>query len=110
MLEQGASGQFGMVQVSGLRFTYNPSLPVGSHVTSITVAATGQKLDLTANYRVVTNDFMYNGGDNYTMFKQGTNPVIYSDQLLYDVLSGYLGQFGPSNPLNQQIEGSITAV
>ena len=42
------------------------------------------------------------------MFKQGTNPVIYSDQLLYDVVSGYLGQFGSSNPLNQQIEGRIT--
>ena len=105
VLEQGASGQFGMVQVSGLRFTYNPSLPVGSRVTSITVAATGQPLDPASNYRVVTNDFMYNGGDNYTMFKQGTNPVIYSDQLLYDVVSGYLRQF---SPINQQIEGRIT--
>jgi 5'-nucleotidase len=105
VLEQGASGQFGMVQVSGLRFTYNPSLPAGSRVTSITVAATGQPLDPAANYRVATNDFMYNGGDNYTMFKQGTNPVIYSDQVLYDVLSGYFRQF---SPINQQIEGRIT--
>jgi 2',3'-cyclic-nucleotide 2'-phosphodiesterase (5'-nucleotidase family) len=105
VLEQGASGQFGMVQVSGLRFTYNPSLVVGSRVTSTTVAATGQPLDPAANYRVATNDFMYNGGDNYTMFKQGTNPVIYSDQVLYDVLSGYFRQF---SPINQQIEGRIT--
>src|SRR5215210_2287235 len=105
VLEQGASGQFGMVQVSGLRFTYNPSLPVGSCVTSVTVKATGQPLDPAANYRVVTNDFMYNGGDNYTMFKQGTNPVNYSDQVLYDVLSGYFQQF---SPINQQIEGRIT--
>jgi 5'-nucleotidase len=105
VLEQGASGQFGMVQVSGLRFTYNPSLPVGSRVTSTTVAATGQPLDPAANYRVVTNDFAYNGGDNYTMFKQGTNPVIYSDQVLYDVITGYFRQF---SPINQQIEGRIT--
>ena len=105
VLEQGASGQFGMVQVSGLSFTYNPSLPVGSRVTSVTVKATGQPLDPAANYRVATNDFMYNGGDNYTMFKQGTNPVIYSDQVLYDVLSGYFQQF---SPINQQIEGRIT--
>ena len=105
VLEQGASGQFGMVQVSGLRFTYDPSLVVGSRVTSTTVAATGQPLDPAANYRVATNDFMYNGGDNYTMFKQGTNPVIYSDQVLYDVLSGYFRQF---SPINQQIEGRIT--
>jgi hypothetical protein len=41
VLEQGASGQFGMVQVSGLSFTNDPSLPVGRCVTSITVKATG---------------------------------------------------------------------
>ncbi|MDQ3910278.1 MAG: 5'-nucleotidase C-terminal domain-containing protein [Actinomycetota bacterium] len=105
VLEQGASGQFGMVQVSGLRFTYDPSLPVGSRVTSVTVAATNQPLDPAANYRVATNDFMYNGGDNYTMFKQGTNPVIYSDQVLYDVVSGYVSQF---SPMDQRIEGRIT--
>jgi 5'-nucleotidase len=109
VLEQGASGQFGMVQVSGLSFTYDPSLPIGSRVTSVTVKATNQPLDPAANYRVATNDFMYNGGDNYTMFKQGTNPVIYSDEVLYDVISGYFQQFSSlSTPLNQQIEGRIT--
>ena len=106
VLEQGASGQFGMVQVSGLRFTYAPNQPVGSRVASVTVAATGQPLDPNATYRVATNDFMYNGGDNYTTFQQGANPVIYSDQLLYDVLTEYVRQFGP---ISQQIEGRITA-
>ena len=106
VLEQGASGQFGMVQVSGLRFTYAPNQPVGSRVASVTVAATGQPLDPNATYRVATNDFMYNGGDNYTTFQQGANPVIYSDQLLYDVLTEYVRQF---SPISQQIEGRITA-
>ena len=76
-------------------------------MTSITVAATGEPLDPAANYQVVTNDFMYNGGDNYTMFKQGTNPVIYSDQLLYDVVSGYFQEF---SPISQEIEGRITTM
>jgi hypothetical protein len=49
---------------------------------------------------------MYNGGDNYTTFQQGANPVIYSDQLLYDVLTEYVRQF---SPISQQIEGRITA-
>ena len=105
VLEQGASGQRGMVQVSGLRFTYDPSRPVGDRVTSITVAATGLPIDPGANYRVVTNDFMINGGDNYTTFQRGTNPVVYSDQLLSDVLVAYARQF---SPINQQIEGRIT--
>jgi 5'-nucleotidase len=105
VLEQGASGQRGMVQVSGLRFTYDPSQPVGSRVTSITVSATGQPIDPGANYRVVTNDFMINGGDSYTTFQRGTNTVTYSDQLLADVVVGYVQQF---SPINQQIEDRIT--
>jgi len=106
VLEQGASGAHGMIQVSGLRFGYNPSLPVGSRVTSVTVAATGQPLDLAATYRVVTNDFMYNGGDEYVTFKQGTNPVIYSAELLSDTLVAY---FRAASPFTQQIEGRITS-
>jgi 5'-nucleotidase len=105
VLEQGASGQRGMVQVSGLRFTYDPSQPVGSRVTSITVSATGQPIDPGANYRVVTNDFMINGGDSYTTFQRWTNTVTYSDQLLADVVVGYVQQF---SPINQQIEDRIT--
>ena len=104
VLEQGASGQYGMVQVSGLRFTYDPSRPVGSRVTSITVSATGQPIDPATNYRVVTNDFMLNGGDNYTTFQQGANPVIYSNELLSDAIVRYVQQSGP---INQQIEGRI---
>ena len=79
--------------------------PVGSRVNSITVAATGQPIDPGADYRVVTNDFMINGGDNYTTFQQGTHPVIYSDQLLSDVLVDYVRQF---SPINQHIEGCIS--
>jgi len=56
------------------------------------VSATGQPIDPRANYRVVTNDFMLNGGDNYTTFQQGANPVIYSDQLLSDAIVRYLQQ------------------
>lgn len=105
VLEQGASGQRGMVQVSGLSFVYDPSQPVGSRVDSITVAATGQQIDPDADYRVVTNDFMINGGDNYTTFQQGANPVVYSNQLLSDAIFAYAGAF---NPITQKIEERIT--
>lgn len=104
VLEQGASGQHGMVQVSGLRFTYDPFQPVGSRVTSITVAANKSPIDPSTHYRVVTNDYMFGGGDNYTTFKQGTNPVDYSAELLSDALVGYLKA---RSPLSQGIEGRI---
>lgn len=105
VLETGVSGKHGIVQVSGLKFTYDPSKPVGERVTSMTVAATGQPLDPNASYRVVTNDFMYNGGDEYTTFGQGTNPTVYSDTLLSDALVSYLKA---NSPINQQVEGRIT--
>jgi hypothetical protein len=49
---------------------------------------------------------MLNGGDNYTTFQQGANPVIYSDQLLSDAIIGYVRL---SSPIKQQIESRITA-
>jgi 5'-nucleotidase len=105
ILEQGASGQRGMVQVSGLSFTYDPNQAVGSRVDSITVAATGQPIVPGTDYRVVTNDFMINGGDTYTTFQQGANPVAYSNQLLSDAIITYAGAF---NPITQKIEERIT--
>lgn len=106
VLETGVSGKHGIVQVSGLKFTYDPSKPVGERVTSVTVAATGQTLDPNANYRVVTNDFMYNGGDEYTTFQQGKNPTVYSDTLLSDAMVSYLKA---NSPIDQRVEGRIVA-
>ena len=60
-----------------------------------------------ATYRVVTNDFMYNGGDEYTTFQQSTNPTIYSDVLLSDVMVAYLRT---ESPITQRVEGRITTV
>ena len=105
VLEQGASGAHGMIQVSGLRFTYDPARAVGARVTSITVVATGAPIVPNHSYRVVTNDFMFNGGDEYTTFKLGSNPVIYSAELLSDVIAEY---FKAESPVSQQVEGRIT--
>jgi 5'-nucleotidase len=79
-----SAGQF--PQVAGLRFTYNPSGPVGQRVQQIElerIDASGNftgtyeaPLDVTATtplIRVITNNFLLNGGDNYTVFTQGAN-------------------------------------
>ena len=39
--------------------------------------------------RFVTNDFMYTGGDGYTVFTQGTN-VLQTGDLLLDVVAAYI--------------------
>ena len=107
VLKTGVSDRHGIVQVSGLHFTYDPNAPVGERVQSVTVAATGEPLDLNATYRVVTNDFMYNGGDDYATFQKGANPTIYSDVLLSEAMVNYLRT---GSPITQKVEGRISTV
>jgi 2',3'-cyclic-nucleotide 2'-phosphodiesterase (5'-nucleotidase family) len=53
-------------QVSGLTFTYNASVSVGSRVSDILIA--GSPIDPGREYTVATNDFLAAGGDGYTAF------------------------------------------
>jgi 2',3'-cyclic-nucleotide 2'-phosphodiesterase (5'-nucleotidase family) len=54
--------------------------------------------------RFVTNDFMYTGGDGYTIFLSGTNPLFPGD-LLLDVAAAYVAANSPVGPV---VEGRIT--
>jgi len=69
VLEQGCTLQAGMVQVSGLRATYDPRRPAGARV--LAVAVGGQPLDPARLYRVTTNSFLAEGGDGYAAFRRG---------------------------------------
>ena len=44
--------------------------------------------------RIVTNDFMYGGGDGYTVFTQGTNVLQPGDDLL-NVVIEYIAAHAP---------------
>jgi 2',3'-cyclic-nucleotide 2'-phosphodiesterase (5'-nucleotidase family) len=64
-----ASG--GFLQVSGLKFTYDSSLPAGQRVQSVEVKEDGVNyvsLDLNKTYAVATNTFTAKGGDGYDVF------------------------------------------
>lgn len=77
------NAQLGSLQYSGLKVVYDGSRPQGQRVVDVTLLD-GRKLELSATYKVVTNDFMAVGGDNYTTFKQGKN-VTDTFMLLRDV-------------------------
>ena len=47
-------------------------------------------------YRVVTNDFLASGGDNFTVFNEGTDAV--GGEHYVDVLVAYLGSQSPISP------------
>jgi 5'-nucleotidase len=72
VLENGVSvageedGRF--PQVSGISFTYDGRLPVGSRVTGIEVA--GRPMELERSYTIAVNAYILGGGDGYD-FKGG---------------------------------------
>jgi 5'-nucleotidase len=74
--ESGEPGRF--PQVSGLRFTFDATRPVGSRVTEVTVG--GKPLDDKKKYSLATSSFLaMDGGDGYDMFK-GAQVLISAQQ------------------------------
>jgi 2',3'-cyclic-nucleotide 2'-phosphodiesterase (5'-nucleotidase family) len=101
----GGTGRF--PQISGLKVTFacNGNTPV---VTGMWKAPNGVGGTLTPigpadTVRFVTNDFMYTGGDGYTMFSQGTNVLQPGDDLL-QVAIEYVTANSPVGPV---VEGRI---
>ncbi|WP_129629608.1 bifunctional metallophosphatase/5'-nucleotidase [Candidatus Oscillochloris fontis] len=101
-VSQVESGAGRFPQIAGFSFTYNPALPVGSRVTSVTYA--GAPMDSNAYFRVVTNDFMLGGGDGYTTFAQGSNQL-NTGLILADVVQEYIST---NSPINAIAEGRIS--
>jgi len=52
----------------------------------------------------VTNDFMYTGGDGYTVFSQATKVAQPGD----DLLTVAIDYVTANSPVNPQVEGRIT--
>ncbi len=94
----GSNG--GFLQVSGMSFTFDASKPVGQRVTSVLV--NGKPLDNKKYYKVATNDYLYNGGDNYEEIKD--SKLISKGTLLKDILAEYIRKKGTINP---KVEGRI---
>jgi len=67
----------GWIQISGVRVTYNSEAEAGNRITSM-VLEDGTVVEMDNYYTVVTNDFMFTGGDNYNFenSKDGLNTFI----------------------------------
>lgn len=105
--EDNEPGRF--PQVSGVRFTYDPSKPAGSRVSTITVG--GQPLDEAKTYSIATSDFLVSrGGDGYTMFKDGkvVGPAANAPKDS-DVFEAAIKN-APNSTISPAIEGRIIRV
>jgi 2',3'-cyclic-nucleotide 2'-phosphodiesterase (5'-nucleotidase family)/predicted AlkP superfamily phosphohydrolase/phosphomutase len=102
----GGTGRF--PQISGLKVTYtcNGTTPVvtGMWKTPQGINGPATPIGQTDTVRFVTNDFMYGGGDGYTVFAQGTNVLQPGDDLL-QVSIDYVTANSPVGPV---VEGRIT--
>ncbi|MGB6607343.1 MAG: 5'-nucleotidase C-terminal domain-containing protein, partial [Atribacterota bacterium] len=67
----------GWVAISGVKAVYNPEAEAGNRITSM-VLEDGTPIEMDKYYTVVTNDFMFTGGDNYNFenSKDGLNTFV----------------------------------
>lgn len=104
-------------QVAGMRFIWDPSKPAGSRIVSVQIETTTSTngvssataftpINPTATYRVVTNNFLLTGGDGYSVFAQGTNPID-TGFIMADEVQNYITA---NSPINRSVEGRITRV
>ncbi len=89
------------LQISkGFTYTMTPTGPVDG-----SVALNGTPIDKAATYRIVANNFLSDGGDNFAAFKNGTNK--YFGGLDIDGFANYLPTVSPYTPaVPTRISGS----
>lgn len=87
----------------GFAFTYDPAAPQGSRVPAASITLNGTVLDPAATYRITTNNFLADGGDEFTVFQQGTDRIGGGDDLV--AFTDYLGANSPVSAPEDRIAG-----
>ena len=95
----GVDGRF--PQISGFTFTFSCTAAAGSRVLSVALTGGGPIARDATAYTFATNDFVNNGGDSYTVFKDGQG---VSRDLMANVLRDHITTLGSITPV---IEGRI---
>ena len=96
-IEEGA-GRF--PQVSGMKYSFDPSKPAGSRISDVMVFKNGafETIESDTVYGVVSNNFMRAGGDGYKVFEtEGQNAYDYGPGI-EDVVAQYLTANSPYVP------------
>ena len=95
-VEEGA-GRF--PQVAGLQFTWDPEAEPGSRIVDVYVASgmDWEPIDPEETYLAVTNNYVRNGGDGYSVFEGAANAYDFGPDLA-DVTAEYLAAMGPYEP------------
>ncbi|NOK37074.1 bifunctional metallophosphatase/5'-nucleotidase [Corallococcus exercitus] len=83
---------------AGFKYAFSASAPIGSKVDPASIQLNGVTVDPAASYRVTTNNILAPGGDNFTVFAEGTDTLGGAVDL--DALEAYLtAKSTQANPL-----------
>ena len=87
---------------AGFTFTYDSTATTfGNRVSDIQL--NDVPLDPAATYRIVTNNFLADGGDSFTVFREGTNRIGGGEDLV--AFTEYLTSNSPVDPPEDRIAG-----
>ncbi len=92
-----------VLEVSGLRVTYDPQRPAGNRLTSL--EHLGRPIDPARDYRVVTTKPLADGGEGHKQFLGGRNPELIG-MLIHTALQRYVATQSPlDRPFEERIIG-----
>jgi 5'-nucleotidase len=95
LLEQQFTGANGILQVSnGFEYSWSPTAT--PHVVPDSVKIGGVPVDKNASYRVAMNNFLASGGDGFSVFNEGTDPL--GGEIDLDALVNYFMHNSPVGP------------
>jgi 2',3'-cyclic-nucleotide 2'-phosphodiesterase/3'-nucleotidase/5'-nucleotidase len=92
------------MQISGLKYTWTSKLPIGNRVLDIYLPD-GTEIDPKGEYTVTVNNFMADGGDGFTILKEGKERVTGTTD--FKALFNYVKAQSAIKPLASVIEGRI---
>lgn len=104
----GAAGRF--LQVSGLRYTIDPTLEPGSRIVSVEIEnedGSFTPIDPEATYDVVTLNFIRTGGDGFSVLAENAINPYDNGRVDFEVTLDYIDATSPIEPA---VEGRITYV
>ncbi|CCE09578.1 putative 5'-nucleotidase [Bradyrhizobium sp. STM 3843] len=80
----------------GFAYAFDPAKPDGERIEAASITLNGAPIDPAASYRVTINNYLALGGDNFTAFKAGLDPLTgrFDDEVLF----GYLADRSPLAP------------
>ena len=85
-----------VLQVAGITYTWNPAAAAGSKVVAGSIKIGGQPLVDATTYRIVTNNFLSDGGDGFPAFTDATDK--FFGGLDIDAFANYLTAHDPYTP------------